>query len=222
MIDRFVVKKFHQMRDRQRKSALSVMHRLHFFSGCTETSVSLFSAIERRLKDDRFGSLLDWIDSIESTIRNLEAAATSPNYVILARHARRVFAKQCQRHQLFTMETWCDHAAKVREKVVTVMESAPPNVKARASPILTKLVRQRHHDLITDRELQNFVRATEKLKDDDDHQELIRIVREGEEHLELSQLNISVDLSQLKLSTVRKLEAYVKKALAAKGLEYPE
>lgn len=210
------------MRERQRKSALSVMQRLEFFSGCTETSVSLFSAIERKLRDGRFESLLHWIDTVEYNIRNLEAAATNPNYISLACHARRVFAKQCRKHQLFTMETWCDHAAKVREKVVTVMESAPANVKARASPILTKLVRQRHHELIMDRELQNFVRATEQLNDDDDHQELIRMVREGEEHLELGQLNISVDLSQLKLVTVRKLEAYVRKAFAAKGLDYPE
>jgi hypothetical protein len=103
------------------------------------------------------------------------------------------------------------------------MDGAPPKVKSRAAPLLAKLIRARPSQVLTDRELHNFVLAAEQLTEDDDHRALIEILRdEGHDTTELNKLDVTIDLTTLQSSTIRRLQACVRRALDAKGISYPD
>jgi hypothetical protein len=210
------------MDERQCARMLEVMRALRFFFTPASTTEA-FDFVEDRIQRNDYDSLLSWMDDVESTIRKHEDASRDPSYQALCRHARQKFHKLCNAQRLFTMETWCTYVARVKEQAVLVMESAPPKVKAKAAPLLTKLVRARPVQMITDRELHNFVSAASKLTDDDDHQALIHILRdEGEDASELTKLSITIDLTKLKLCTIHRLRTYVQQALGSRGLAYPD
>jgi hypothetical protein len=182
-----------------------------------------FETIEEKLKRNNYASLQDWRNDVEGTIRKYEESSSDPLYLALARYARVKFYKLCAAKHLFTMETWSTSVEKLREKAVIIMESGPPKAKARATPLLAKLIRARPAMVVSDRELRNFVAAAEKLTDDDDHRALIQILRDdGLDATELNKLNVTFDLTTLNVPTIRRLQAYVRTALEAKGIPYPD
>jgi hypothetical protein len=182
-----------------------------------------FAFIEEKLQRNEYSRLQDCIDDVETTIDKYEKSSSSVLYISLARHVRERFHKLCRDKRLFTIQSWCFEVQKLREAAISMMETAPPKVKSRSAPLLAKLIRSKPSQILSDRELQNFVRASEQLTEDDDQRALIQILRdEGVDVRELNKLNVTIDLTTLKSSTFRRLEAYVRRTFDVKGIPYPD
>jgi hypothetical protein len=220
------------MRSREITAALAIMDRLSFFpvyreepklsSDRSSLPARDFRSICDNLQSSTYQSTREWFDDVESVISSRESFFTDPNYLAMTRYIRRIFLRSCRRARVFTLQSWTDYVSHVRTKIALNMASGPSAVRQSASGLLPRISVQTDQSVLSEKEIQDFVRAAELLTEDDDHETMLRILNETENMPDLLGSNIVLDITRIRLSTVKKLQEFVRNTLSRRGIPYPE
>lgn len=207
---------------------LKVLQRLDFFEKISSSGESVFKEIRSKLSRNQYKSADEFMAEVKAIIETVKQSNSDMFYQLFGDHVLSVFEKACRKHFLFTPQTWTDTVCKHREKVLRVMANGPGQISQYTEELAKKLVSQSKQPEITERELRNFIKASELLTQPDDHLELLKIVRDcsndtERKHLpDLTATNIHIDLTILKPTTIRRLQHFVRTTLESRGIAYPQ
>ena len=101
------------------------------------------------------------------------------------------------------------------------MTKPPPKVKQVAES-LGSVRTMKTTQVMTEKELHNFLIATQMLTSDEHQRELINIVISSQPEMETGKTDLYIDATKLSLQTVTRLKEYMTEALEKQGLKYPD
>lgn len=211
-----------------------VLNRISFFerlcSGAAENeSGFIFTEVRRKLTNNMYNSVDQFVDDVKRIIHDSRQLITDNDFArILCDHVLFVFEKACAKEFVYTTKSWTECVCKYRQKTIRLMVSGPRQVADHAEELTRKLAVQNENTQITEKELQNLAKATELLTMEEDHIEMIGIVKdsisESEKQLfpNMSATNIDMELTKLKPATIRKLQNFARTTLESRGIPYPQ
>ena len=102
------------------------------------------------------------------------------------------------------------------------MNKLPPKIKQFTDSLGTARFLRRNKNLPNEKEINNFIKATEMISDEKDQLEMIRLFKEKQPELDNGDLILNIDVASLNNATFNKLRDYVKLALEKQNKKYPE
>jgi hypothetical protein len=229
------------MNELLRRRAIAVMDRImshpstfHFHAfravfpdapGAPDPPVDL-QTIRDRLQQNRYAKLQGWLSDVEECWTGVERrAALSPaeftqNDILLARENRRIFEKEKRAIDILSAHNWGTELVRLRGRLTDLMFDPPPKIKPFASPFTNGKSAKPAAPPVSERELHQFIEASEMLDDEEESSEMLRIIAELQPDLQAP--DMWFDVSKLSSRTLAALRTYVKAMLEKRGLKYPE
>ena len=142
-------------------------------------------------------------------------------WAVAAAENRRLFAKEKKLFDAMMIGGWCGQVYDLRTSVTELMTKPPPKVKQVAES-LGSVRTMKTTQVMTEKELHNFLIATQMLTSDEHQRELINIVISSQPEMETGKTDLYIDATKLSLQTVTRLKEYMTEALEKQGLKYPD
>jgi hypothetical protein len=182
--------------------------------------------IHSRLQQNKYSKLQTWLSDVEECWTGAERrAALNPSeyaqrQVVLAVANRRIFEKEKRAIDILSAHNWGTELVRLRGRLTDLMFDPPPKIKTFASPFTKGRIPKPTAPPISERELHQFVAAAGMLDQEEESDEMLRIISELQPDLQSDEL--SFDVSKFSPRTLAALRAYVKARLQKRGLKYPE
>lgn len=181
------------------------------------------SSIRQRLIDGRYQTLQNWLDDVETVWKNAELYhGPQSHYASISQQCRKIFDKEKRALDVLSMGTWCGEVYRLRSRVYDLMGQPPTRVKQYASSLGSSHTMKQNMPLLTEREVQNFIAASEMLQMEEDHAEMIRIIDEMQPEIDPGKEELWLDVTKLSLPTIYALREYMRNSLEKRGQKYPE
>lgn len=181
------------------------------------------SPIKKKLEEDRYEMIQDWLDDIELVWSNVEHFYESnSHWMAAAGENRRLFAKEKRIFERQIIGNWCGEVYDLRTEVTDLMTKPPEKVRQYADKLGSVRAMKPSQVLLSERELTAFITAGQMLSGDEDHREMIKILTSMQPELETGGAELFIDATGLELTTVSALKEYMTSALEKQGLKYPE
>jgi hypothetical protein len=192
----------------------------------SEPAESTLQAIRGRLCQNKYSKLQAWLNDVEECWAAAERRAVlspsekSQGEAVLAVANRRIFEKEKRAIDILSAHNWGTELVRLRGRVTALMFDPPPKIKSFASAFTNGKLAKPAAPPVSERELHQFVAASELLDTPEESAEMLRILTELQPDM-LSQDN-HFDVSKLSARTLAALRTYVKAMLEKRGLPYPE
>ena len=179
--------------------------------------------IRRKLGDNGYTDVNEWFEDVENLWKTAELAdgESSPRGIAAAEN-RRLFAKEKRLFDNATLGKWCGALYECRTGMVKMMMTPPDKVKEFAEEIGPVRVMRQTEAPLPEKEMMNFIKAAMMINSDEHHREMIKIVTATQPELENGRPELIIDATKLHRDTALALVAYMKTALEAQGMKYPE
>ena len=117
--------------------------------------------------------------------------------------------------------TWCVELTRLRGKIMNIISSPPPKMKAYFLSQTSGHTQKQSYGLLTEREMHNFVLSSQMMNEKE-QDEIVQIMLEHQPELEVKGEDITMDVTKMKLDTVYSVRDYIKNELEKNGSKYPE
>jgi len=176
--------------------------------------------VKRRLKEQYYGNIFEWIFEVEEMIYCYEQGSTNEFELFAASETRRLFNKLRRGIYPLNGSQWSRMVNSNRLRLEHLLSSPP----GRSSPFVlqqSKFDSLKSHVLKSiGHDLQVFMNATEVLRSREEQDGILRIVRDSQPGLVVDD-QISVDhYDVLSASTLLKVRAFCEQCLSKRGLEF--
>lgn len=181
-----------------------------------------FTTIQENLENNKYESYDQWLADVNKVLSTPPSTADKPKQSSFRMEANKfVVNKLLKDGYGLTVAGWADKVVKLRNKIKEITENPPLKVQQFA-PLLfnTKTINDMH--VLSQKEVSNFLKAAEMCYSEENHLNMLDIIREEEPELQWKQEDLTFDINRLKLTTIKKLQEYMARALKKKGLEYPK
>jgi hypothetical protein len=179
--------------------------------------------IKGRLVHGHYISIQPWLKDVETVWTNaISYHSDKPHVVAMAAHCRRLFDKYRRRVDVLSMGTWCGEVYRLRTRVYDLMNAPPAKVKQYASSLGAAHTMKQNMPALTEREIQNFVTATEMMSREEDHDEMLRIIDEIHPEIDSGSAELILDVTKMNTPTIYALRDYMKTTLEKRGQKYTE
>jgi hypothetical protein len=180
------------------------------------------STIKSRLMKNEYTSVQQWLKDVDTVWSNaIFYKGEKSDHAAMALWCRRLFAKYRRSVDVLSIGTWCRELYRLRGRVYDLMAQPPVKVKQYASSSSSSSSSKQAMTPLTERELQNFVTASEMLTEED-YPEMIRIFEEQDPESEPSSGDLVLDVTTLSLPTIYAMRDFIKATLEKRGQKYPE
>ena len=194
--------------------------------GNKQTSLTI---ITDTLKSNNYSSFQNWIDDIEkcwTEIENKYLADASNDekkkYILyLSSESRKLFQKEKKIIDILSITNWGAEVCRLRSKISDQLSIPPPKIKPDAIAIGTSRLAKQDVTFLNEKELDNFIKATEMMQSDEEQSELQRIIQENQSEL-LNNSYDRIDVTKLNMQTIQQLITYMKSVIEKRGEHYPE
>lgn len=199
------------------------MSRMTFYEKPFPGVVPAFAEIRRRASERKYDHPSTFIDEVTRAVRASVANCDDTDDKAFAGHAMKVFNRECRRRFILTATQWVESVGQIRARAMKLMVEAPGQVPKYAESLTSKISIEKEEAMISENSLHWLCKATKLLKEDEDHSAMIEIIGEMEEQRlkDLLDAEIRMDLTQLRLPTVLRLQKFVKSTLEARGIDCP-
>ena len=179
--------------------------------------------IRRKLEDNGYLDVSEWLDDVENVWKTAELTEgeASPRGIAAAEN-RRLFAKEKRLFDNAALAKWCGSLYECRTGMMKMMRETPDRVKEFAEEIGPVRVMRQEESPLPERDMMNFIKAAMMINSDEHHREMIKIVTATQPELENGRPELVIDATKLHRDTALALVAYLKTALEAQGMKYPE
>ena len=172
--------------------------------------------IGRRIKDEnytlkKFERDMNLI--VSNTVRHFAKDSLYPQ---CAQELKKLFVHLA----LNTRVSWAERANKLRKRIGKQILEKPSLV--RGSLVFPDKTWNLQDPMISRKEIESFIKATQRLTDRKDQNEMISIVETMEPNLKSRNMNLKIDVVELQPSTLKALVEYAKKACKKQGIPYEE
>jgi hypothetical protein len=176
-----------------------------------------FTTIHSCLCHHKYGAPDDWLVAVDLVFQNVRRYYRDGSIVDLATHVQNIFQRAYDKaFQLSTTAGWCSEVLRLRDKIGH-LNAAPPAAVTKPVALGKKFLAQ----LLTDKEIKLFLVAMNKITKTEDHEQLLRIIREEEPGLSIGEGKVQLDILTLKPTTVSAAREFVKARLEEQGIPYP-
>jgi len=230
------------MNDWQRKQALSIMKTMmdRPCSSCfnkssiypvskagrqsikSGSSLSLFF-IKQKLNENKYLRIHQWYEDVETMFNDIENQPNADKHLItLVIESRKIFIKEKHKIDAYSSNNWPEEVARLRSRISMLMSIPPPKIKQIASNMSNSLIPKPDNSVLSEHELRCFVTATEMMDNEDEINEINRILIEMQPEIQISDDSCTfLDVSTLSVQTINAIKTYMKAKLEARGLKYP-
>ena len=179
--------------------------------------------VKKRLQEGQITTVQQWFDEMETVWSNAEILTTKDkNYSVIISENRKLFNKERKKLNGMNIGQWCGHVYEMRTEITDLMNQPPSKIKQFTDTLGAARSTKPNQQKMNERDLQNFIKATEMLTSDEDQKELIRIVTEQQPDLDTGNNEIFIDVSKLNPTTLSLIKDYIKQSLEKNGKKYPE
>jgi hypothetical protein len=177
--------------------------------------------IEENLKNNKYESYEQWRADVNKVIEAPipQADKRTRQYQDLAN--KYVLDKLLKKWPGLSLAKWADRVIELRRKIKEISEEPPVMIQHHV-PTLFNLKAINEMRILSEKEISNFIKAAEMCYSEENHMNMIDIIKEEEPDLQLKTDDIVLDINRLRPTTVSKLQKYMEKTLKDKGLEYPK
>lgn len=175
------------------------------------------------LEERKYKQISEWFDDVETVWSNAELfhGKDSP-FGFAAAENRRIFKKEkCLFEQLST-PMWCKKVYDTRTYLTDLMNKLPAKIRQLTDSLGSARHLKKNKNALNEKEINNFIKATEMISDEKDQLEMIRLFKEKQPELDNGDLILNLNVASLNHSTFNKLRDYVKLALERQNKKYPE
>ena len=182
-----------------------------------------FTSIKRRLQAKEYKNIQTLTRDVEAIWKNsAQLHGENSETAILAKYCDDIYTKQLRENDLLHVNLWCGEVFKYRTKITELMANLPSKVRQVSSSLNVGKSLKQTAPVLSDRDLQNFISASEKLQTEEDQKEMVRILNEHQPELDVGSTELHLEVTRLNYHTISALRKYMSDALAKKGLSYPE
>jgi hypothetical protein len=176
-----------------------------------------FTTIRSCLYHHKYSTPDDWLGDVDLVFQNARHYYRDGSIIDLAANVHGIFQRAYDKmFQLSTTAGWCGEVLRLRNKIGH-LNAAPPAVVTKPPAFGKKFMAQ----LLTDKEIKLFLAAMNKITKTEDHEQLLRIIRDEEPGLAIGEGKVQLDVLTLKPATVRAAREFVKARLEEQGIPYP-
>jgi len=189
------------------------------FFGMTSSSEECedFETILTWIEDGKYSSYQKWENDILKIIQNGEKN-TDEEIKYLDQISICVFRKLCDKHPMLKAKEWGEKVFKYRNQLSDLLSQPPETVFGGFSFSNGA----KSNSSLSQKEIQSFLSASERLTENSQHREMINIIHKYEPKLNLKSSNICIDITVINPGTFIKLKEYVKSELKKASILYPE
>ena len=180
-----------------------------------------FQEITEKIKNNQYTSIEDWQNDIAQIWKNCEAYNGLESFLTLVtRELSRMFQKFSRDVIVTTKEGFCQESYRLQAKLGKLLENPPIKGIPQYFAFQQTPLRQIVKNLPSEKELSNLVIALDLVNTDSDIEQARAIV--ASKQPDLVKKNITtIDVTQLKMDTVKELRLFLTDTLKKQGLFYP-
>ena len=180
------------------------------------------TSIQTHLLNREYTTPQKWIDDVECVWSNAELNySNNVHLTTIAKECRRLFNKIKREIDALMLGTWCVELTRLRGKIMNIISSPPPKMKAYFLSQTSGHTQTQSYGLLTEREMHNFVLSSQMMNEKE-QDEIVQIMLEHQPELEVKGEDITMDVTKMKLDTVYSVRDYIKNELEKNGSKYPE
>lgn len=199
-----------------------------------------FSIIKSNIENNKYSSIQQFFNDVDKVWKNIEAfdeddaiQSTDNAYITLAaEECSRLFNKLCTDENLFTIGSWCKAYAKAASQLKEVLQQCPI---AKFKSIFSGIGNNGNgsnnnkvkngHTLYTEQELENFVKASELLRNkigSEFDRDICDFITKYQPEIDNGEKNVVISVTNLKPQTLSHIKVYIKDYLQKLGTKYPD
>lgn len=193
----------------------------HYFE--TVTKPIDLSTIKTKLLEGKYQTIQQWFDDMELTWSNAELFhGKESSFGIVAVENRRLFNKEKKKLFGQSIDQWCGLVYELRSEITDLMNQPPSKVKQFADTLGAARSMKPNQQVMSEREKQCFIKASEMLTSEDEHKKIIGIISETQPELDNGNSELYIDVAKLNRNTAIAIKDYMKTALENDGKKYPD
>lgn len=185
-------------------------------------SATDLDTIKQKLKQDKYQNLASVFNDLETVWAELVKRNGDDVSSKIASECRKILGKLRNKYDISELPQWCNVVYKVRGLLTNVMTQPPETITQNIPSIGKARPIKPSKSGMSEREMYNFLQASDMIKKDEDHREMIRIVNELQPDIDCSTQDVNVNINELNAETAEALKNYMRTALEKQGLRYPE
>lgn len=174
-----------------------------------------------KLRRGDYYSKEEWIREVYDIYRNLPKFYGESIYSLnLSKHLIEVFKKALKYKFFNSSNDWADVFIKVEKDVGRIIKESPLDKDRKKSNLNggQKITSQ----LISEKELSQFTKGIQMIKDVEEQESLLEIIRKNQNDIKIDNIGIThINVIELRAGTIRELTKRVKELLKQHGLSYP-
>ena len=179
-----------------------------------------FEQITEKIKNNQYVSIEEWQNDIAQIWKNCEIYNGNESFLTLVtKELAKTFERYSRDVVVLTTDGFCKESYRLQAKLGKLL-SNPPLKGIPAFAYQTTPLRQIVKKLPSEKELSNLVMALDLVTEDSDIEKARQIVSKNQPDL-LKKNITTIDVTQLKIETVKELQIFLTDTLAKQGLHYP-
>lgn len=178
--------------------------------------------IKQKLKTNSYQNLAAMCNDLDTVWTELAKRQNSEEANKVANECRKILGKLRNKYDISELPQWCNVVYKVRGLLTNVMTQPPEEVVQTIPSIGKAKPIKPSRSGMNEREMYNFLQASNMIKKDEDHREMIRIVNEMQPDIDCSSQDVNVNVNDLNAETAEALKNFMRTTLEKQGLRYPE
>lgn len=181
------------------------------------------STIKTKLLEGKYQTVQQWFDDMELVWSNAETFhGKEHSFGKVAAENRRLFSKE--RKKLFgqSIDQWCGTVYELRSEITDLMNQPPSDVKKFADTLGAARSMKPNQQVMSEREKQCFIKATEMMTTEDEQKKIIEIISKMQPELDNGNSELFIDVAKLNRNTTNAIRDYMKTALENDGKKYPD
>ena len=182
-----------------------------------------FNSIKMKLQEKEYKNIRQVTNDVESIVKNsIQLNGEKSEITTLAKYCYDIYIKELREHDLLQLSEWCMEVFKYRSRITDLMSNLPSKVRQVSASLSVSKSLKNTAPVLSDRDLQNFITAAEKLQTEEDQKEMLRILNENQPELDTGYTELHLEVTRLNHQTISALRKYMTDALAKQGMSYPE
>jgi len=179
--------------------------------------------ISENIQNQKYIRFSQISDDVELVWKNAETYNEPGSIIcVCANEGRKIFKKICRENTIFMMNSWCSESSRLRQSINSLISKPPFKVRQSTSLLVPQRAPRSNIPLFTEKDMQNFVIASQMLNYPSNQQEMFRIINENQPELDNGSEELVLDVTKLSLTTLHAIKDYIKAALEKKNMKYPE
>ena len=139
------------------------------------------TTIKDRLVKKQYQNPQNWLSDVDLVWSNAHTYyGPDSHFGIVSDDCRRIFQKECRKLDRFSLGTWCSEVTQIKTKIYELLSAPPQKVKQYTPSSNVSRGSKHNMPLLSERELQDFVKASSYFTSEEDNAAIFQIIEENE------------------------------------------